>query len=113
MFIWIGSSLEPGSVTIPVWVPCNKFGTLHSVLAGKVTSVTPMCLEGKCGLHFKVIPTLKCPDSYLEISLLQIKGHFCTDSSAPVTVTECVNLNCVSGKTCNRTAPGGCPQAEQ
>lgn len=53
----------------------------------KVTSVTPMCLEGKCGLL--LIVTLKCPDSYLEISLLQIKGHFyCTDSSVAVTVTE-------------------------
>lgn len=46
-----------------------------------------MCLEGKCGLL--VIATLKCPDSYLEISFLQIKGHFyCTDSSVGVTATE-------------------------
>lgn len=48
-----------------------------------------MCLEGKCGLL--VVPTLKCPDSHLEISHLQIKGHFYgTDSSVAITVTECV-----------------------
>lgn len=91
VFVWIGSSLEPGSVTVPVWVPCNKFGTLINDpwWLDKVTSVSPLCLEGKCGLL--VIATLKCPDSYLEILLLQIKGHFyCTDSSVAVTVTECI-----------------------
>lgn len=92
MLVWIGPSLEPGSVTAPVWVPCNKFGTLHlddPFEQAKATSVTPMCLEGKRGLL--VVPTLKCPGSYLEILLLQVKGYFyCTDSSVAITDTEYV-----------------------